>query len=256
MKFDPYMYRYPSRRNLVFGKNGVVASASPLASQAGLDILKKGGNAIDAAVATATALTVVEPSGNGIGGDCFAIIWYEGKIYGINASGFAPENISREELLEKGEEISLYGLDSVTVPGAPGGWAALSERFGNLSLSETVEPAATIAEEGFPVAANVAALWKRYYGIYSAQLEKYPVLKTWFDTYCPDGRPLKAGELFKAPNHAKTLREIGRTNAESFYKGEIAEAIDAFSRENGGYLRKEDLAKYQSRVGETSVDKL
>lgn len=245
MKFDPYMYRYPSRRNLVFGKNGVVASASPLASQAGLDILKKGGNAVDAAVATATALTVVEPSGNGIGGDCFAIIWYEGKIYGINASGFAPENISREELLEKGEEISLYGLDSLTVPGAPGGWAALSERFGNLSLSEAVEPAATIAEEGFPVATNVAALWKRYYGIYSAQLEKYPVLKTWFETYCPDGRPLKAGELFKAPNHAKTLREIGRTNAESFYKGEIAEAIDAFSRENGGYLRKEDLAKYQ-----------
>ena len=245
MKFDPYMYRYPSRRNLVYGKNGMVASGSPLASQAGLDILKKGGNAIDAAVATAAALTVVEPSGNGIGGDNFAIIWYEGEIYGLNSSGFAPEKISREALLEKGDLISLFGLDSLTVPGAPGGWAALSERFGNLPLSETMEPAAVLAEDGFPVAANVAALWKRYYNIYEAQLERYPVLKTWFDTYCPNGRPLDAGEVFKSPAHAKTLRAIGETNAETFYKGEIADAIDAFSRENDGYLRKEDLEKFE-----------
>lgn len=246
MKFDPYMYRYPSRRNLVYGKNGMVASGSPLASQVGLDILKKGGNAIDAAVATAAALSVVEPSGNGIGGDNFAIIWYEGEIYGMNSSGFAPEKMSREDLLKKGDSISLFGLDPVTVPGAPGGWAAMSERFGNLSLSETLEPAAVLAEDGFPVAANVAALWKRYFSIYEAQLEHYPVLKTWFDTFCPDGRPLDAGEIFKSPDHAKTLRAIAETNAEAFYKGEIADAIDAFSRENDGYLRKEDLEKYEA----------
>lgn len=216
MKFDPYMYRYPSRRNLVYGKNGMVASGSPLASQVGLDILKKGGNAIDAAVATAAALSVVEPSGNGIGGDNFAIIWYEGEIYGMNSSGFAPEKMSREDLLKKGDSISLFGLDPVTVPGAPGGWAAMSERFGNLSLSETLEPAAVLAEDGFPVAANVAALWKRYFSIYEAQLEHYPVLKTWFDTFCPDGRPLDAGEIFKSPDHAKTLRAIAETNAEAF----------------------------------------
>lgn len=245
MQFDPYMYRYPSRRNLVYGKNGIVCSGSPLASQAGLDTLKKGGNAIDAAVATAAALSVVEPSGNGIGADNFAIIWYEGKMYGMNSSGFAPEAISAEALREKGDSISLYGLDPVTVPGAPGGWAALSNRFGKLSLSETVEPAAVLAEDGYPVAPNVAALWKRYYGIYKPQLEKYPVLQTWFDTYCPNGHPLGPGEVFKSAGHAKSLRLIGKTNAESFYKGEIADAIDAFSRENGGYIRKTDLEKYE-----------
>lgn len=246
MKFDPYMYRYPSKRNLVYGHKGMVASGSPLASQAGLEILKKGGNAIDAAVATAAALTVVEPSGNGIGGDCFAIVWFEGKMYGLNASGRAPQLISKEALAKKNpKEITRFGLDPVTVPGAPSGWAALSKRFGNLSLKETVEPAAVLAEEGFPVAANVAALWKRYYNIYGKQLKEYPVLEHWFKTYCPNGRPVFPGELFKSLDHANTLREIGETNAESFYRGAIADDIDAFSKEYGGYLRKEDLMAHQ-----------
>ncbi|CAM4246302.1 gamma-glutamyltransferase [Erysipelothrix inopinata] len=246
MKFDPYMYRYPSRRNLVYGKNGMVGSASPLACQIGLDIMKKGGNAVDAAIATAAALTVVEPSGNGIGGDCFAIVWIEGEMYGLNASGAAPLKMTSEAIQSKGyKEITKFGLDPVSVPGVPSGWAALSERFGKLPLSDVLEPAAKLAEEGFPVSVNVSRLWNRYYKIYSNALKDYPVLQTWFDTFCPNGHPLQAGELFKSEGHAKTLREIGATNAASFYTGAIADEIDAFSREHGGFIRKEDLANHQ-----------
>lgn len=247
MEFDPYLYHYPSRRNLVYGKNGMIGSGSPLASQAGLEILKKGGNAIDAAIATAATLTVVEPSGNGIGGDCFAIVWFEGKMYGLNGSGAAPTAMTAEAIKAKGDrEITKFGLDPVTVPGIPAGWVSLSEKFGKLPLEEVLEPAAKIAEEGFPVASNVASLWKRYFNIYSQALEKYPILKTWFDVFCPDGRPLKAGEIWSSKGHAKTLREIAKTKGESFYRGQIAEKIDAFSREYGGFIRKEDLAKHQS----------
>jgi gamma-glutamyltranspeptidase/glutathione hydrolase len=247
MKFNPYVYRYPSRRNLVYGRNGMVASGSPLASQAGLDVLKKGGNAIDAAIATAAALTAVEPSGNGIGGDCFAIVWYKGKMYGLNGSGAAPEKMTAAAIRQKGDkEITKFGLDPVTVPGIPAGWASLSEKFGALSLEDVIEPAAKIAEEGFPVASNVASLWKRYYNIYKPMLAKYPVLQTWFDVFCPDGKPIGAGEIWSSKGHAKALREIARTKGESFYRGKIAEEIDAFSRQYGGFIRKEDLAKHQS----------
>ena len=246
MKFDPYSYHYPSRRNLMYAKKGMVGSGSPLASQAGLEVMKKGGNAIDAAIATAATLTVVEPSGNGIGGDAFVIVWFEGKMYGLNSSGFAPELIDPAALSANGEtEITKFGLTPVTVPGIPAAWAELSRKFGNLSLLECLEPAIAIAEEGFAVAPNVARLWERYYKIYSNALPEYPVLQTWFDLFAPNGRAVKCGEVWSSPGHAATLQAIGETNAESFYRGEIAEQIDAFSRANGGFLRKEDLAKYQ-----------
>ena len=247
MTFDPYLYHYPSRRNLVYGKNGMVASGSPLASQAGLEVLKQGGNAIDAAIATAAALTVVEPSGNGIGGDMFALIWFEGKMYGINGSGAAPELMTAEAIREKGyQNITKFGLDPVTVPGIPAGWASLAERFGQLPLIDSLEPAAKLAEEGFPVAPNVASLWKRYDQIYRPQLEKYPILQTWFDVFCPDGHPMSPGEIWSSEGHARALREIAKTNGESFYRGQIAEEMDAFSRANGGFIRKEDLASHHS----------
>ncbi|WP_159649547.1 gamma-glutamyltransferase family protein [Erysipelothrix aquatica] len=246
INFDPYMHRYPSRRNLVYGRKGMVGTASPLASQIGLEILKLGGNAIDAAIATAAALTVVEPSGNGLGGDCFAIVWHEGQMYGLNASGAAPGLMTKDAITAKGDKaITLFGLDPVTVPGIPSGWVALSQKFGKLPLETVLEPAARLAEEGFPVAPNVARLWERYYKIYSKNIEQYPVLKTWFDTFCPHGRAMRVGEIFHAPGHAKTIREIARTQGDSFYKGKIADAIDAFSRENGGYIRKQDLEKHQ-----------
>ena len=245
MKFDPYLYQYPSRRNVVYARKGMVGSASPLASQAGLEIMKKGGNAIDAAIATAATLTVVEPSGNGIGGDAFVIVWFEGKMYGLNSSGFAPELIDPSALHAAGEtEITKFGLTPVTVPGIPAAWAELSKRFGKLSLLDCLEPAIKIAEEGYAVAPNVARLWERYYKIYSQALPEYPVLQTWFDLFAPNDRAVKCGEIWSSPGHAQTLREIGETGAESFYRGAIAEKIDAFSRKYNGYLRKEDLAKF------------
>lgn len=245
MKFDAGAFHYSSRRELVYGRKGMVSTTHPLASQAGLEILKKGGNAIDAILAAAATLTVVEPSANGIGGDSFAIIWYKGKMYGLNSSGAAPQLMAYDVLKQKGTEISRFGLDPVTVPGVPSGWAALADRFGNLPLSDVMEPAAVIAEEGHPVTSKIAEAWEKSYHMFSEQLDKYPVLQTWLDTFCPDGRPVKAGEMWSSKGHAKTLREIGKTNAEAFYRGWIADEIDAFSKKHGGYIRKEDLAAHQ-----------
>ncbi len=245
MKYDSYRYHYSSRRNLVFAKKGMVGSSNPLAAQAGLEVLKKGGNAIDAIVATAACLTVVEPSANGIGGDAFAIVHTSGKMYGINGSGPAPQLISADKLRERGyETIPLHGLDPVSVPGAPATWAALAQRFGRLPLTETLAPAIRHAEEGFAIAPTVARLLMRYDKIYRKALEKYPVTQTWFDTFAPGGRVPKLGEAWGSPGHAKTLRLIAQTNAEAFYKGEVAETIDVFSKKYNGYLRADDLAAF------------
>lgn len=149
MNHDPHLHPYPSTRMPVYAKNGMVATSQPLAAQAGLEILKQGGNAIDAAIATAACLTVVEPCSNGIGGDAFAIVWTEGKLHGLNGSGPAPASISIDNVKQKGfEEIPKYGMIPVTVPGAPASWAALSERFGKLPLLDVLQPAIRHAEEG------------------------------------------------------------------------------------------------------------
>ena len=148
MKFDTQKYSYASRRTVSFAKNGMVATSSPLPAQVGLDVLKKGGNAIDAAVATAAALSVIEPTSNGIGADSFALIWYKGKLYGLNGSGRSPRLISGEKLLEKGlKAVPSDGWDPVMVPGTPSAWAEAVKKFGNLSLSEVLEPAAKYAED-------------------------------------------------------------------------------------------------------------
>ena len=149
MKFDVENYRYPSRRSVVFAKHGMVCTSAPLPAQAGLDVLRRGGNAIDAAIATAAALTVMEPVSNGIGGDAFALVWTGGKLYGLNASGYSPKAISAELLRSRGlTAVPKRGWEATMVPGVPGGWAALSQRFGSMPLSELVEPAARYAEEG------------------------------------------------------------------------------------------------------------
>lgn len=243
--FDAGAFHYASRREVVYGKKGMVATTHPLAAQAGLEILKKGGNAIDAAIATAAALTVVEPGSNGIGGDSFAIFWKDGKLHGLNSSGPAPALMMREALAEKGEKIRTHGFDSVTVPGVPAGWAKLNNEHGKLSLSEVLEPAAKLAEEGHPVSSKVSQAWERTFKMFKEKIDELPELKTWFETFTPNDRPVQTGEIWKSEGHAKTLRLIGETNAEAFYKGEIAEAIDAFSKEYGGFLRKEDLASFE-----------
>lgn len=244
LKFNPYVHYYTSQRNLVYGANGMVGSSNPYAAQAGLEILKKGGNAIDAAIATAATLTVCEPSGNGIGGDAFAIISYQGKLYGLNGSGFAPELINADELRKKGDTIDLFGVTPVTVPGIPKSWAALSKKFGKLPLIDVLEPAIFLAENGYAVAPTVGRLFKRYAKTYGDQLKNHPELKTWFDTFkIHEGIP-QVGDKIVLKDHAKTLRLIGETNSDAFYKGEIADAIDAFMKDYNGYLRKSDLEKF------------
>jgi len=141
MNYDSSVYNYPSRRNVVYARKGMVATGQPMAAQAGLEILRAGGNAIDAAIAAAACLTVVEPTCNGIGGDSFALVWTKGKLHGLNCSGKSPKSISIEKLKERGiTEIPEYGWVPVTVPGAPAGWAALSKRFGKLPLTDVLAP--------------------------------------------------------------------------------------------------------------------
>lgn len=244
MNYNPLEYHYTSRRNLVYGKKGMVATSQPLAAQAGLDILKKGGNAIDAAIATAACLTVVEPTSNGIGGDAFAIVWTRGRLYGLNSSGPAPKGISLNHLKDAGyEEVPKYGLIPVTVPGTPAAWAELSQRFGKLSLSKVLEPAIKYAIEGHPVAPNVAILWAKAYSTYKEAL-KGEEFKYWFDTFTLDGRPPRTGEVWSSLNLGKTLQIIGESKAKSFYRGELADKIHEFFVKYGGYLRKKDLEEF------------
>jgi gamma-glutamyltranspeptidase/glutathione hydrolase len=244
--YDSLYHPYASQRSTVYAKNGMVATSQPLAAQAGLDILKKGGNAIDAAIATAACLTVVEPTSNGIGGDAFALVWTKGELHGLNASGPAPASISIDAVKELGhEEMPKFGLIPVTVPGAPSAWATLSKRFGKLPLSEVLKPAIDYAEHGYPLTPILGKYWKAAYKAFKANL-KSEEFENWFKTFAPDGRAPEVGEVWRSPDHAKTLQSIAETNGESFYRGEIAEKIDQFSKEHGGFIRKEDLAAYQA----------
>ncbi|WP_174614588.1 gamma-glutamyltransferase family protein [Virgibacillus ihumii] len=243
--FTNQAHPYPVNRNVSYASNGMVATSQPLASQAGLDILKKGGNAIDAAIATAACLTVVEPTSNGIGGDAFALVWTKGKLHGLNGSGRSPANISIDDVKNAGYgEMPKYGWMPVTVPGAPGAWAELSERFGKLPLSEVLQPAITYAEEGFPISPTLGKFWKKAYQNFSSCLTEES-FNYWFETFAPKGRAPKTGEIWSSLDHAETLRSIAETNAESFYRGELADRIVNFSKETGGYLTSEDLSEYK-----------
>ncbi len=246
MKFDPFCYPYPSRRNLVYARRGMVATSQPLAAQAGLKILQKGGNAVDAAVAAASALTVVEPTSNGIGGDAFAILWSEGKLHGLNSSGPAPAGISLEKVREMGyHDMPRYGWLPVTVPGIPGAWAELSKRYGVLPLEEVLEPAVTYAREGYPVSPTVGGGWRLAHDHYSKL--KGREFEPWFRTFAPQGRPPGIGEVWSCPEMGKTLVKIAESSGESFYKGELAQAMDDFSRECGGFLTEDDLRNFSPR---------
>lgn len=245
ISFDPLTYHYSSRRNVIYGRKGMVCTGNPLAAQAGLDVLRKGGNAIDAAVAAASALTVVEPTANGIGSDAFAIIYTGGKLYGLNSSGPSPMGISLNAVTSRGfDKMPESGVIPVNVPGAPGAWAALSKRFGQLSLKESMASAIEYAEEGYVLQPGVGSSWRAGYNRYYKLLPQMPELQGWFDTFAPEGAVLQTGDILTLPDHARTLRAIAETDAEAFYKGEIAEKIDRFFKEHGGFLRKEDLAGF------------
>ncbi|MFB4165964.1 gamma-glutamyltransferase family protein [Alteribacillus sp. JSM 102045] len=242
---DPHYYPYSSKRTTTYARNGVVATSQPLAAQAGLDILKKGGNAVDAAIAAAAALTVVEPTSNGIGGDAFALVWVKNQLHGLNASGPAPTNISIESLKKRGvEQIPPFGFVPVTIPGAPAGWAELSEKFGCLPFKELFESAIEYAEEGYPLSPVLAHFWEKGALTYKEQLngEEY---KNWFETFTPHGRVPKAGEMWNSPCHADTLKKIAESKARDFYEGELAEQIVQFSKQYNGYIEKSDLENYR-----------
>ncbi len=257
MNFDPFSYKYNSKRNLVYSHKGMVSTSHPYAAQAGLDILKKGGNAIDAAIAAASTLTVVEPTSNGIGADCFAIVWYKNKIYGLNASGYSPNNISIDKLKEKGfEDIPKFGWEPVTVPGAPAGWASLWKKFGLIDFNKIFKPAIEIAEKGHPVSPTTSYYWQRASKIYKKMSEKNPELfKNWIKTFTKKGKAPVPGELWKSQDHANTLKKIASTVSKDFYEGSIAEKIINFSKKTGGYLQFNDLKNYSpSFVNPISVN--
>ena len=244
MEFNAERYSYPSRRTLVYGGRGMTATTQPLAAQAGLDMIKAGGNAVDAAVAMAACLTVVEPTSNGIGGDAFALVWTKGRLHGLNSSGFAPAAADPEALRARGlTEMPLYGWDAVTVPGAPAAWAELNSRFGRLPLEQVMAPAVYYAENGFPLSPTVSYLWKKAFGVFRKKL-KGEEFASLFDSFTLDGRAPEAGEIWRSPAQAQTLRRIAATGARDFYTGEIAASIDAFSKSCGGWLRADDLAAF------------
>lgn len=235
------MNRYNSN-NPVLAKHGVVATSEPNAANAGLEILKKGGNAIDAAIATAAALTVCEPTSNGIGGDNFAIIWFKGKLIGMNSSGKSPALLSMDVLKEKKmSELPRFGFLPVTVPGVVKGWAELSKAYGNLSFKEVLAPAIKLARDGYKISKTVAKNWNRAKEIYEKNLN-IDMFKYWFETF---GKNPNEGDVVFLKDHAKSLEDIANTMGDSFYYGDIASKIEDFSVKYGGLIRKSDLGKHQ-----------
>ena len=191
-----WLFPYPSQRMPVLARN-IVATSQPLAAQAGLQMLRAGGNAADAAVATAIALTVIEPTSNGIGSDCFALVWAGGGLHGLNASGRSPQALQPQRFAGK-KAIEFLGWDGVTVPGAVSGWRELSKRFGSLPFGKLFEPAIAYATEGFLVAPQTAHYW-------ALGAKRYRDFESYQETFCPGGRAPNAGERFASPAHAATL---------------------------------------------------
>ncbi len=242
--FDANHYPYPSRRTAVYATRGMVATSQPLAAQAGLAVLQAGGNAIDAAIATATALTVVEPTANGIGGDAFALVWHGGRLHGLNASGPAPRSQTLDKLTGLGfKTMPKFGGLPVTVPGAPAAWAALAQRFGRLPLTTSMARAVELARDGYPVSPTVAYAWQQATALFREEF-KEPHFQAWFDTFAPQRAP-QAGEVWRSQGHATSLQSIAETQAASFYSGALAQQIAACVQAAGGHLEAEDLAAYQ-----------
>jgi gamma-glutamyltranspeptidase/glutathione hydrolase len=218
--------------------HNVVATSQPLAAQAGLRMMLKGGNAMDAALAAAIALTVVEPTSNGIGGDAFALVWDGRKLYGLNGSGKSPKAWSYDRFAGL-PEMPALGWDAVTVPGAVDAWVKLSQRFGKLSFADLFAPAVDYARDGFVVSPITAERWTKAADMYSN-------FSDFGKTFLPGGRPPRAGELFACKDQASTLENIAAGNGESFYRGNLAKRIIDCAKSNGGAMTREDLAGHRS----------
>ena len=229
-------------RSEVIAQHGMAATSQPLATQVALDILKKGGNAVDAAIAANATLGLVEPTGNGIGGDLFAIVWdaKTKQLYGLNASGRSPKSLTLDYFKKNGlEKIPSYGPLPVSVPGCVDGWFELHGKFGSLPMTDILQPAIDYATNGFPVSELIAFYMNRS----ANRLSKYPGFK---ETYMPDGSMPQKGEIFKNPYLAGTLGKIAKGGRDVFYKGEIARTIDKYMKSNGGFLSYEDLKNHKS----------
>ena len=236
---------YTARRRPLFASNGVVATGHPLAAQAGLAMLQAGGSAVDAALATAACLTVLEPTSNGLGGDGFALIWDGSTLHGINGSGRAPAALSVETLHRAGyDELPSHGWLAVTIPGLVQLWGDIHDRFGKLPLAQVLAPAISYAEEGAPVSPMVSHYWAQRVAI--AQTRRGAEFAGFLPTYAPHGRAPRLGERFSSPGHARTLRLIAQEGVRTFYDGAIADAIASFSRSTGGIMTADDLAAHRS----------
>ncbi|UYC13088.1 gamma-glutamyltransferase [Xanthomonas sp. CFBP 8445] len=227
-------------RSEVIAPHAMAATSQPLATQIALETMREGGSAVDAAIAANAALGLMEPTGNGVGGDLFAIVWdpKTQKLYGYNGSGRSPKALTLAEFQRRGlKEIPATGPLPVSVPGAVDGWFALHERFGRRTMAQNLAPAIRYARDGHPVAETIAYYWDRSV----PRLSQYPGFKEQFTI---DGRAPRKGELWKNPNLANTLQQIADGGRDAFYKGPIARTIDAYFKANGGFLRYEDLASH------------
>ena len=233
MTFD-WTLPYPSRRQPLFARNAV-ATSQPLATQAGMTILARGGNAVDAALATAIALTVVEPCSNGVGSDLFAIVWDGRELAGLNASGRAPAAWTPDRF--SGPAMPPRGWDTVTIPGAVSGWVALSQRYGKLPFADLFEPAIRLSRDGFHVSPVVAQKWE-------LATPLMPQGLGWQEHFLPRGRPPHIGELWNSAALARTLQSIASSKGESFYRGELASAMAKHSQAHGGVHTVADFADH------------
>ncbi|MSQ72731.1 MAG: gamma-glutamyltransferase family protein [Betaproteobacteria bacterium] len=237
-------YRTPRKPTMA---RNVVSTSQPLASQAGLRMLLAGGNAVDAALATAITLTVVEPISNGIGSDAFAIIWDGKQLHGVNASGRSPAAWT-PDYFKGAKTMPPRGWNSVSVPGCVSLWAEMSKRFGKLPFEKLFEPAIDYATNGFPVSPFIATRWDQ-------QVNELKVQPGFPEAFMPGGRAPRAGEMFRFPDQAKTLARIAATRGEAFYRGELAEKLEAHAKANGGAMTRADLAAHTNEwVGTITQD--
>lgn len=229
-------------RSEVIAQNGMAATSQPLATQVALDILKKGGSAVDAAIAANAMLGLVEPTGCGIGGDLFAIVWdaKEKKLAGLNASGRSPRQLTKDVFAKRGHnKIPKFGPLPVSVPGAVDGWFELHSKYGKLPMATLLTPAIEYAREGFPVSELIAYYWEK-------NVERIGHYPGFSDTFLVNGKAPKKGDVFKNPGLAVTYEKIATGGRDAFYKGDIARTIDVYMKEQGGFLSYQDLASHQS----------
>ena len=234
--------RGAATRSVVYGRSGMVAASQPLAAQAGIDILKAGGSAVDAAIAMNACLGLMEPTANGIGGDLFAIVWdpRTQKLHGLNACGRSPMTLTAAAIpAEADGTIPLYSPFAWSVPGCVDGWAELHGKFGKLPLSRVMAPAIGYAEGGFPLSPVIASDWAR-------SVTRFGKQPGFAEVFMPGGRTPAEGEVFRNPALARTLTRIGEKGRKGYYEGPTAEAIVRFSKANGGFFSLGDLSKHRS----------